>query len=130
MVPAGGVGLRVGIQGIRRWYGSGLWNHFQGEDVAVSGGRIARELGAQQFVLHHLFKGAKGAIVRVVVLNLDGGDRLEILQSCRFVSGLLGGFKSNHGGPDQDSDDRDYDHQFDQSEAEFVAGVAVSLSHV
>ena len=67
--------------------------------------------------------------MRVVVLDLYGGDRLEILQCRRFVAGFLGGFEANHGGADQDADDRDHDHQLDQREAEFVAGVAASLSH-
>src|SRR5260370_1257927 len=120
VVAAGCVGLRVGVQGIGSWLRGGFWNHFQREYITVNYRWVAGELCGQHLVLHHLFKGSKGAVVRVVVLNLYCGDRFEVLQSGRLVSGLLCGFESDHCGSYQDPYDGDHDHKLDEREARFV----------
>src|SRR5438105_1549006 len=118
--------LRIRIQSERRWRGRGLGNYLQGKDIAVGYRRIAFELIADQLLRKQLLERGESATVSRVVLNLDGGKRLNILARRGFVACLLCVSKSIDGYTNQNPDDRDHDHEFDQSESGLPAGVVIA----
>src|SRR6266478_9121463 len=92
--------LRISVQRVRRGRGWSLRNHFQGEDIPISNGRIPGKLRSQYLLLGQLLECSKASAMGVEVFNLYSGDRMEVLHRRSFIAGLCCRFIANDRGAD------------------------------